>query len=357
MIMAQQALTTQVACCGPVHPRRRAVAPLDHLRPARAALRPAGTAGPRLPRRAERGVRRSRRGGDRQRQLPRAQPDRRHRRIRDAGAARRARARRCCGSRASAPAEPSCGWPTNGRSATTWCRASPRRPTSAGRSGIRVVAGVPVALCSDGEVDDARAYASEVLGHADFSPNYVRLLEHGDAEDVGDTMAAGDESTVLARLRRYRDAGVTDLAARVVPLGDDATQRSASRRRTQEFVASLVSEFASGRIAPMNSMGTPAIVQKNSSTPGTPGVDRRHVAGERLRLLANTAEVLGQERQAGEPLRARRRAGAPARRAPRRVRRRRCRAWSDPRHRRVANRASAPALDRAPAIGTGHPCR
>jgi len=118
--------------------------------------------------------------------------------------------------------------------------------TTVGRSGIRVVAGVPVALCSESEVDQARAYASEVLGHADFSPNYVRLLEHGDATDVGDTMAAGDEATVLARLCRYRDAGVTDLAARVVPLGEDAAARSASRRRTQEFVASLVPEFASG---------------------------------------------------------------------------------------------------------------
>ncbi|KUH67722.1 LLM class F420-dependent oxidoreductase [Mycolicibacterium novocastrense] len=116
----------------------------------------------------------------------------------------------------------------------------------AGRQDVRVVAGVPVALCADGDVDDARAYASEVLGHADFSPNYVRLLEHGDAEDVGDTMAVGDEATVAARLRRYRDAGVTDLAARVVPLGDDAAQRQASRRRTQEFVASLALEFASG---------------------------------------------------------------------------------------------------------------
>lgn len=116
----------------------------------------------------------------------------------------------------------------------------------AGREDIRVVAGVPVAVCAESEVDDARAYASEVLGHADFSPNYVRLLEHGDAEDVGDTMAAGDETTVAARLRRYRDAGVTDLAARVVPLGRDPAQRQASRQRTQEFVASLASEFASG---------------------------------------------------------------------------------------------------------------
>jgi F420-dependent oxidoreductase-like protein len=118
--------------------------------------------------------------------------------------------------------------------------------TAAGRTGIRVVAGVPVALCSNSEADDARAYASEVLGHADFSPNYVRLLEHGEARDVGDTMAAGDESTVLARLRSYRDAGVTDLAVRVVPLGEDAKTRSESRRRTQAFVASLVPEFASG---------------------------------------------------------------------------------------------------------------
>lgn len=90
---------------------------------------------------------------------------------------------------------------------------------------------------------DARAYASEVLGHADFSPNYVRLLEHGDADDVGDTMAAGDESTILARLCRYRDAGVTDLAARIVPLGKDAGERAESRRRTQEFLSSVCPEL------------------------------------------------------------------------------------------------------------------
>jgi F420-dependent oxidoreductase-like protein len=110
---------------------------------------------------------------------------------------------------------------------------------AAGKPEPRVVAGVPVVLCSGHEVDDARTYASEVLGHADFSPNYVRLLEHGDAEDVGDTMAAGDEATVLARLQRYRDAGVTDLAARVVPFGVDARSRGESRRRTQDFLTSL----------------------------------------------------------------------------------------------------------------------
>ena len=109
----------------------------------------------------------------------------------------------------------------------------------AGRPAPRIVAGVPVAVCSPGEVDDARAHASDVLGHAEFSPNYVRLLEHGDAADVGDTMAAGTEETILTRLRRYRDAGVTDLAARIVPLGVRAAQRSVSRTRTFDFLASL----------------------------------------------------------------------------------------------------------------------
>ena len=45
--------------------------------------------------------------------------------------------------------------------------------------------------------------------------------------------------SVHAWLRRYRDAGVTDLAARIVPLGKDATQRGESRLRTQEFLSSL----------------------------------------------------------------------------------------------------------------------
>lgn len=115
--------------------------------------------------------------------------------------------------------------------------------TDAGRPTPRIVAGVPVAVCSNRDADDARVYASEVLGHAHFSPNYVRLLEHGDAADVGDTMAVGDEQTVLARLLRYRDAGVTDLAVRIVPLGAEASGRTASRARTHHFIASLCPEL------------------------------------------------------------------------------------------------------------------
>ncbi|OBK13375.1 TIGR03564 family F420-dependent LLM class oxidoreductase [Mycobacterium asiaticum] len=112
---------------------------------------------------------------------------------------------------------------------------------AAGGPAPRIIAGVPVALCASDEAEKARSYASDVLGHADFSPNYVRLLEHGDARDVGDTMAAGDEADILARLRRYQEAGVTDLAARVVPFGDDQVARTQSRLRTEEFLASVIS--------------------------------------------------------------------------------------------------------------------
>ena len=112
-----------------------------------------------------------------------------------------------------------------------------------GRPAPRIVAAVPVALCANSDVEAARAYASEFLGHAELSPNYLRLLEHGEATDVGDVMAAGDEASVAKRLRRFRDAGVTDLAARVVPFGPDREARLECRRRTQEFVASLGSEL------------------------------------------------------------------------------------------------------------------
>jgi F420-dependent oxidoreductase-like protein len=113
----------------------------------------------------------------------------------------------------------------------------------AGRPSPRIVAGVPVVLCANADIDAVRARARDVLGHADFSPNYERLLQHGDAEDVDDVMACGDESAIAARLERYRDAGVTDLAARVVPYGEDAAERLESKRRTLEVIANVCPEL------------------------------------------------------------------------------------------------------------------
>ena len=114
---------------------------------------------------------------------------------------------------------------------------------AAGRPEPRVVAGIPVVLCADTEVDEARGWANRLLGHAEYSPNYERLLEHGNATDVGDLLAAGDESALLDRMRSFRDAGVTDLSLRVLPIGADRDARIASRDRTLAFVSSLCSTF------------------------------------------------------------------------------------------------------------------
>ena len=113
----------------------------------------------------------------------------------------------------------------------------------AGRPRPRVVAGIPVALCAGDQVDAARARANQLLGHAEYSPNYERLLNHGDATDVGDLLAAGDEATVTARLRRFRDAGATDLSFRILPIGPDRDARIASRRRTEAFLPTLAAEL------------------------------------------------------------------------------------------------------------------
>jgi F420-dependent oxidoreductase-like protein len=113
----------------------------------------------------------------------------------------------------------------------------------AGRPAPRVVTGVPVALCPNDEVDAARDQANRVLGHSVYSENYQRLLDRGDAKCEGDILAAGDESAVVDRLRRFKDAGTTDLAVRVLALGRDRESRIESRRRTLEFLSSLCPEL------------------------------------------------------------------------------------------------------------------
>src|SRR5262249_19536678 len=70
----------------------------------------------------------------------------------------------------------------------------PKAAAEAGRPAPRVVAGIPVVICPNDEVDEARAWANQVLGQAEISPNYQRLLARGDATTMGDILAAGDES-------------------------------------------------------------------------------------------------------------------------------------------------------------------
>ena len=110
---------------------------------------------------------------------------------------------------------------------------------AAGRPAPRIVAGVPVCVCTDAEVETAIARTNRILAEAETSPNYQRLLDQGDARQVGDLLAAGSESSVEKRLRAFVDAGATDVSIRIVAIGDDREQRLASMQRTREYVAGL----------------------------------------------------------------------------------------------------------------------
>jgi alkanesulfonate monooxygenase SsuD/methylene tetrahydromethanopterin reductase-like flavin-dependent oxidoreductase (luciferase family) len=114
-----------------------------------------------------------------------------------------------------------------------------RAADAAGRSAPRVVAGIPVCLCGDDEVEVAIARTNRILAEAEVSPNYQRLLEHGDAREVGDILAAGSESTIEKRFRAFADAGVTDLSLRIVPIGSGRDELIASMQRTRAFLASF----------------------------------------------------------------------------------------------------------------------
>lgn len=113
----------------------------------------------------------------------------------------------------------------------------------AGRPAPRIVAGIPVCLCAPAQVDEAKERANRILGEAEVSPNYQRLLDRGDARDVGDLCAAGDEAAILARMRRFADAGVTDLSVRLLPIGENRDELVASKRRTREMIAGLAAEL------------------------------------------------------------------------------------------------------------------
>ncbi len=109
----------------------------------------------------------------------------------------------------------------------------------AGRPAPRVMAGVPVCLCTEDQVEAAVERTNRTLSEVVASPNYVRLMEHGDARSIGDVLICGSEAAMEKRLRSFADAGVTDLNVRIVPLGEGREEIKASAERTREFLASV----------------------------------------------------------------------------------------------------------------------
>jgi F420-dependent oxidoreductase-like protein len=110
---------------------------------------------------------------------------------------------------------------------------------AAGRRAPRIVAGVPVCLCRDDEVEVAVHRTNRILSESEISPNYQKLLDLGDARTVGDILAAGSEASIARRLRSFADAGTTDLSVRIVPIGESRDEKLASAQRTRDYIASI----------------------------------------------------------------------------------------------------------------------
>src|SRR5262249_34750402 len=96
----------------------------------------------------------------------------------------------------------------------------------AGRPAARVVAGIPVVICPTDEVDEARAWANQVLGQAEISPNYQRLLARGDATNMGDILTAGDDPAAHHRRRALPAARAPPLWGRGLPFAPHPAARA-----------------------------------------------------------------------------------------------------------------------------------
>ncbi|WET76532.1 TIGR03564 family F420-dependent LLM class oxidoreductase [Amycolatopsis sp. QT-25] len=89
--------------------------------------------------------------------------------------------------------------------------------------GARVVMSVPVSVTTD--PDGVRENFARDLAIVNELPAYRAALDRGGLSGPGDTVVAGDEEAVAAELRRYADAGVTDLIA--APAGDPQERQRA----------------------------------------------------------------------------------------------------------------------------------
>ncbi|MEJ2889840.1 TIGR03564 family F420-dependent LLM class oxidoreductase [Actinomycetospora aeridis] len=104
------------------------------------------------------------------------------------------------------------------------------RLTRAGLPRPRVVVGVPVAVTDD----PARVRAEVAAEYAAYArlPSYAATLARDGFGSPGDIVVAGDEDAVAEGLRRYAEAGATDVNVSLV--GD-----AADRERTLPVLAQL----------------------------------------------------------------------------------------------------------------------
>ncbi|MFE7782432.1 LLM class F420-dependent oxidoreductase [Streptomyces nigrescens] len=103
---------------------------------------------------------------------------------------------------------------------------------SAGRPAPRIVALVHGVVTDD--VDAVREKATEQLAFYEQFPSYARVIGLSGGKRAADVAVIGDERTVAAEVRRYRDAGATEVVFSGTEIAGDA-----DRRRTWALLGEL----------------------------------------------------------------------------------------------------------------------
>lgn len=103
---------------------------------------------------------------------------------------------------------------------------------AAGRPAPRVVALVHGVVTDD--VERVRRKATEQLAFYEQIPSYARVVELSGARRASDVAVIGDEKAVAAEIRRYRDAGATEVVFSGTEIADEE-----DRRRTWALLGEL----------------------------------------------------------------------------------------------------------------------
>jgi F420-dependent oxidoreductase-like protein len=117
---------------------------------------------------------------------------------------------------------------------------------AAGRPEPRVGTVLAICVTTSDRLAETREQMDEHFATYERIPRYARMLSLGDKQRMGDVHVVGDEAAVRARLRGFRDAGLTDLLAAPFvpgwtrdPASLPAAAVDAARRPTLELLADL----------------------------------------------------------------------------------------------------------------------
>ena len=93
-----------------------------------------------------------------------------------------------------------------------------------GKPDPRIVCGLP--LCLTDDVDGAREQIGKSLEVYGMLPSYRAMLDREGVSGPAQLSIVGDEATLRADIARLRDVGVTDFNAAVIAVGDSNMERT-----------------------------------------------------------------------------------------------------------------------------------